>query len=534
MTVGGVVPGRRRRLRFRPGSPTSTGVTSEASQLDRLLGVARSLQHEEYHRALAITAEVESEALAVGDRSLGIRARALRGTVLLWRGELADACALAATLDASSPGHTATDVATSAFRSQLAFYLGSYRDALAFASAAIAVADTGGTQALRLLARRETCIVLGNLNAPCLAAVIDERIELASQLGDLWEEAIARNDRACFQIEQGDTSAADVELAHAVELAATISEPTLVLSATLNMTRAQLLTVQRRYSDAAERALETLGILTAAPTAHPYLLGMASQMAVQSLADVGRIDEASAEGHRAVERLGSLLPLTRSAILASLASALRLAGRAEAAFDALSASVALERDAASQFVALQHDLSEAIDAQAAARAEVSAARADADRDYLTGTFNRRYLSRLAIDCLRIGVVVIDIDAFKVVNDTHGHDTGDQVLAQIGAILTRASREQDVVVRLGGDEFAVIVPDADDHLARAIAYRIHIAITSEPWGGIAFGLTIDASSGYASGDSSLPLDRLIEIADGYLYTAKRAGRGRVEGRLRLAG
>lgn len=130
---------------------------------------------------------------------------------------------------------------------------------------------------------------------------------------------------------------------------------------------------------------------------------------------------------------------------------------------------------------------------------------------------------------RIGVLMIDLDWFKRINDTHGHPVGDDVLAEVATVLTRAVRRGDTVGRYGGEEFAVLLPDVDEAEVRAIAERIRVRIRAlrittpagEP-------VTLSATIGAAL-HTTVPeagLDEMIRAADDALYAGKKAGRDRV--------
>ncbi|MGW3962648.1 diguanylate cyclase domain-containing protein [Amycolatopsis sp. NPDC005003] len=130
---------------------------------------------------------------------------------------------------------------------------------------------------------------------------------------------------------------------------------------------------------------------------------------------------------------------------------------------------------------------------------------------------------------RIGVLMIDLDWFKRINDTHGHPVGDDVLAEVATVLTRAVRRGDTVGRYGGEEFAVLLPDVDEAEVRAIAERIRLRIralritapTGEP-------VTLSATIGAAlhPAEPGAGLDEMIRAADDALYAGKKAGRDRV--------
>jgi len=163
------------------------------------------------------------------------------------------------------------------------------------------------------------------------------------------------------------------------------------------------------------------------------------------------------------------------------------------------------------------------------------------RDPLTGLGNRRMLDEygLAIggneaDAARLALLYVDLDGFKQVNDSLGHRAGDELLTEFAARLTASVRSGDLVGRLGGDEFAVLLTDASDAEAMAIADRIvRVAATAFVVGGQLVSLS--ASVGVAlwedvreqTGLSAL--DVLLRHADGAMLHAKRAGKARA-GRL----
>ena len=158
------------------------------------------------------------------------------------------------------------------------------------------------------------------------------------------------------------------------------------------------------------------------------------------------------------------------------------------------------------------------------------------RDPLTGLYNRRYLEEtMGRELPRarrmvhpIGAIVLDLDHFKNLNDTFGHDAGDFVLARVGEMLRAATRGSDIACRFGGEEFGVILPGANLESTRAKAEAIRAAFASRAleFEGVPLGpITLSA------GVSALPPDRqdwaqVMRLADRALYTAKQAGRNRV--------
>ena len=160
-------------------------------------------------------------------------------------------------------------------------------------------------------------------------------------------------------------------------------------------------------------------------------------------------------------------------------------------------------------------------------------RREADTDPLTKLANRRGFDnradRLLRSCadndVRASVLMIDIDHFKAVNDTYGHDGGDLVLCAVGATLASRLRGIDLVARFGGEEFAVLMPGADLAAAegRAEALRVAVAeLATEIAPGTIAGVTI--SLGVAEHDRSL--HETLQRADAALYRAKDNGRNQV--------
>lgn len=152
-------------------------------------------------------------------------------------------------------------------------------------------------------------------------------------------------------------------------------------------------------------------------------------------------------------------------------------------------------------------------------------------DPLTGLGNRRRLdeelerqSQLVKRAKFVSVLVADLDGFKRVNDSHGHDIGDSVLRQAAAVVRRTVRDSDIATRMGGEEFAIILPDTDIKVAAEVAERLRRAFIAEQFGDQISPLTV--SIGVASLKCGEHPNECIKRADACLYAAKRSGRNRV--------
>jgi two-component system, cell cycle response regulator len=162
-------------------------------------------------------------------------------------------------------------------------------------------------------------------------------------------------------------------------------------------------------------------------------------------------------------------------------------------------------------------------------------RFQATHDPLTGAKNRAALdAALAAEVERarrtrseLSLVMIDLDHFKRVNDTHGHPAGDSVLAEVAARLSRCLRPYDVLARYGGEEFVVLLNGCNATGAANAAERLRAAIASTPMSVAGLELAVTGSLGVASLGEGQGGAELVAEADAALYRAKARGRNRVE-------
>ncbi len=159
----------------------------------------------------------------------------------------------------------------------------------------------------------------------------------------------------------------------------------------------------------------------------------------------------------------------------------------------------------------------------------------AKTDGLTGAYNRRYFfAKLDEEWSRhqrhgrpLSVLILDLDRFKSVNDSFGHEAGDHVIKRVAALCVTAKRDSDTFARLGGEEFGFLLPETSLDEACRLAERVRATIGAEHWSTVPGVTKATASIGAAEAGSLMnsPAD-LIRHADKALYAAKRAGRNRV--------
>lgn len=158
----------------------------------------------------------------------------------------------------------------------------------------------------------------------------------------------------------------------------------------------------------------------------------------------------------------------------------------------------------------------------------------ATTDPLTGIFNRRKFSELLqaniLEAKRYGMplalIFFDIDHFKMINDTYGHETGDTVLQELARTVTGTIRQTDIFARLGGEEFVILVHNNDARTGGVLAEKIRLRVGQHDFPQVG---TITCSFGVAQFSPDDTAETLIKRADDAMYTAKQAGRNRVETR-----
>jgi diguanylate cyclase (GGDEF)-like protein len=188
-------------------------------------------------------------------------------------------------------------------------------------------------------------------------------------------------------------------------------------------------------------------------------------------------------------------------------------------------------------LAANRQASDAKEAIGTLEAKARSLEIEAQRDGLTGLFNRAYFdqacahwtTQLARDQAPLSLVLFDIDHFKTVNDTYGHQAGDKVLAGVARVLGARMRPTDITARYGGEEFVLLLPGTDAPGAAVVAERLRRRV-AEAVHEIGNGsvLRVTASAGHATlqPGSTATAEMLLASADSALYGAKRGGRNRV--------
>ena len=205
-------------------------------------------------------------------------------------------------------------------------------------------------------------------------------------------------------------------------------------------------------------------------------------------------------------------------------------------FAASVAPIAHEHESRRGFVATLHDLSARCAIEESLRAAHRLLERRAWSDPLTGLANRAFfddaLEREMARTRRHGtptsVLLVDLDDFKRVNDVHGHDAGDEVLAAVSGALRLGLREGDVLARYGGDEFCVLLAATEAATAAAVAERVRVSVAALRTGAVG-EIVITTSIGLATSadiDEGAGAHALVGIADRAMYDAKRTGGNRV--------
>lgn len=196
--------------------------------------------------------------------------------------------------------------------------------------------------------------------------------------------------------------------------------------------------------------------------------------------------------------------------------------------------ISMQKEAQSQLINAHVQLSHQTKALKAAEEEL---KQQANHDYLTDLYNRRYFQQISQDliniakreAIKLSVIMLDIDKFKMVNDTYGHSAGDQVLKHLALVLTEHTRKSDIVARIGGEEFAILLLNSDKNSAAVIAEKLRETVDGQsvPIDGethISFTVSLGVASVDVENESNI--DTALNRSDTALYRAKNSGRNKV--------
>jgi two-component system, cell cycle response regulator len=158
-------------------------------------------------------------------------------------------------------------------------------------------------------------------------------------------------------------------------------------------------------------------------------------------------------------------------------------------------------------------------------------------DDLSGLFNHRYLEvalerelhRVERYASQLSIIFLDIDSFKLVNDTYGHLVGSRVLKEMGALLKKSVREVDVVIRYGGDEYTVILVETNCSTAGTVAERIRGLVEAQTFLATdGYNIRLTCSIGYSCcPEDTMSKQELLEMADRAMYVGKNSGKNCVK-------
>ena len=221
----------------------------------------------------------------------------------------------------------------------------------------------------------------------------------------------------------------------------------------------------------------------------------------------------------------------------ALAQRIRGTNDVSAIIDMLNQALAETRRLRSKdhaLAAAERKVAEATRSIEAMRDELEQVKAMLHQDPLTGTLNRRGIdeafrqeaSRCDRHDVRLCVAIIDLDNFKSINDTLGHQSGDNVLVHIAEVVRATLRPTDRIGRFGGEEFLILLPETELSESAGVLARIKRELAAKPLIEKDQPLKITFSGGIAERAEREPLEALLARADAALYQAKRAGKNRV--------
>jgi diguanylate cyclase (GGDEF)-like protein len=393
-------------------------------------------------------------------------------------------------------------------------------------------------------------VTAASLNTLRLWELVDELYTRAAELGPLCDApgqaaAVATNrvltrlEWALALLENGDEHGAELQLGRVTEVVPAALAETLPLLWRHNVEACAEVVRLLRGEDPSTRAESV--------AAHRLALTQDGDLELLPILEAATAWALGRHGHRdaaaAAARRLSLVPSSSSSGARTFPFWVRatvLASRAP------SAATAAQQEHAALLTRLLWESRTAVVAAARAQIDVERRRAEhagltraVQTDALTGLQNRRSFDAWLQGASRwprqrTALLLVDLDDFKQINDTYGHECGDQVLRRIGELMRATIRADDVAIRHGGDEFAVLL--SHEHLTTDAAWQrakeLRAAIIEEPWGLLSSGLIVSVTIGIAvssaagedrEGHWADPVD-IYRAADRALYAAKNDGSG----------
>jgi two-component system cell cycle response regulator len=221
--------------------------------------------------------------------------------------------------------------------------------------------------------------------------------------------------------------------------------------------------------------------------------------------------------------IGSVMTLLADAGMLPQIVQIRYASQVGSVFEAIVLSLGLA--ARIQSMRVEKEQAEAMMIQSKKQAE---------SDFLTGLYSRRYIVgqfdalQTFPDSRSLSLLLMDIDFFKRINDTYGHETGDSILKQFASIIRVSLPEKGIAGRFGGEEFVILLPDSDMRSAYGVAERLLDSVRKHPFRAGEASIPCSASIGVAEwkGSERESFESCVRRADYALYEAKKIGRDRV--------
>jgi diguanylate cyclase (GGDEF)-like protein len=507
-----------------------------AEELSAELDTLELLPYEDPEAAHGPALELEREAVAAGATVAQMRAVLVQADVLGRQGTLAAAGRMAREVNRWAAEHDEAHVLARSHRllSNFFYRLGDAAASLEHALRAVDLLPPETLPQLRADHEMTLAISYGRTRSFDAARERSATAEaIAAKLGDAQLRIAILNNLAYIEYWAGELEPA-MEICRRMQAIAASDHAVLHLSDLDTIARVQM--ELGRYDEAEE----TLRPLTEGGTANRIAEADSVAECLLTLGEVQRRRGATDRAARTLARcrticverdLGAVLVRVQleQAELYAAEGRFREAYEEHKAFHAAAeALTSAERDARARTLQVVFETEEA-------RRDSRRFEEMSLRDPLTGLYNRRFvddrlpvlLQRAAEVAAPLSVALVDLDHFKLINDTHSHEVGDTVLRRVGALLTEVVGESGYVARMGGEEFLLLLPNTDAAVALVRCEEARSALAAYPWEPLTAALPVRASIGTTTAvGGGVTQATLLAQADRNLYRAKRSGRDRV--------